>query len=102
MQLRTINRKYNRVLLTWKQIVKTHEQPGLIWHARGGPTMEFDVKAAPSKAYIETLRRWLTELEHLEATGAATPDSCEMLVELHELLDKLYTMMVERGRQNLQ
>jgi hypothetical protein len=64
--------------------------------------MEFDVKAAPSKAYIETLRRWLTELEHLEATGAATPDSCEMLVELHELLDKLYTMMVERGRQNLQ
>jgi hypothetical protein len=64
--------------------------------------MEFDVKAAPSKAYIETLRRWLTELEHLEATGAAAPDSCEMLVELHELLDKLYTMMVERGRQNLQ
>ena len=64
--------------------------------------MEFNVKAAPSKAYIETLRRWLTELEHLEATGAATPDSCEMLVELHELLDKLYTMMVERGRQNLQ
>jgi hypothetical protein len=47
--------------------------------------MEFNVKAAPSKAYIETLRRWL-----------------QMLVELHELLDKLYTMMVERGRQNLQ
>ena len=47
-------------------------------------------------------RRWLTELEHLEATGAATPDSSEMLVELHELLDKLYTMMLERARQNLQ
>ena len=43
----------------------------------------------------------LTELEHLEATGAATPDNCEMLVELHELLDKLYTMMLERPRQNL-
>jgi hypothetical protein len=58
--------------------------------------------AAPSKALVETLRRWLTELEHLEATGAATLDSCEMLVELHELLDKLYTMMLERARQTLQ
>ena len=64
--------------------------------------MELDVSAAPSKTFIETLRGWLTELEHLEATGAATPDSCEMLVELHELLDKLYTMMLERARQNLQ
>ena len=41
--------------------------------------MGLDVSAAPSKAFIETLRRWLTELEHLEATGAATPDSCESL-----------------------
>ena len=64
--------------------------------------MELDVRAAPSKTFIETLRGWLTKLEHLEATGAATPDSCEMLVELHELLDKLYTMMLERARQNLQ
>ena len=64
--------------------------------------MGLDVSAAPSKAFIETLRRWLTELEHLEETGAATPDTCEMLVELHELLDKLYTMMLERARQNLQ
>jgi len=64
--------------------------------------MELDVRTAPSKTFVETLRRWLTELEHLEATGAATPDTCEMLVELHELLDKLYTMMLERARQNLQ
>ena len=64
--------------------------------------MGLDVSADPSKAFIETLRRWLTELEHLEATGAATPDSSEMLVELHELLDKLYTMMLERARQTLQ
>jgi len=64
--------------------------------------MGLDVRAAPSKAFIETLRRWLTELEHLEATGAATPESCEMLVELHELLDRLYTMMLERTRQTLQ
>ena len=64
--------------------------------------MGLDVSAAPSKAFIETLRSWLTELEHLEATGAATPDTCEMLVELHELLDKPYTMVLERARQNLQ
>jgi hypothetical protein len=64
--------------------------------------MELDVRAAPSKAFIETLRRWLAELEHLEATGSATPDSCEMLVELHELSDKLYAMMLERTRQPLQ
>ena len=64
--------------------------------------MELDVRAAPSNAFVETLRRWLTELERLEATGAATPDSSEMLVELHELLDKVYTMMLERARQNLQ
>ena len=63
--------------------------------------MELDVRV-PSKAFIETLRGWLTDLEYLEATGAATPDSCEMLVELHELLDKLYTMMLERARQTLQ
>jgi len=64
--------------------------------------MGLDVRAAPSKAFIETLRGWLTELKHLEATGAATPDTCEMLVELHELLDKLYTMMLERARKTLQ
>jgi len=64
--------------------------------------MKFDVRAAPSKAFIETLRRWQTELEHLEATGAATPESCEMLVELHDLLDKLYTMMLERARRTSQ
>jgi len=32
----------------------------------------------------------------LEATGAATPDTCEMLIDLHELLDKLDTMLQER------
>jgi hypothetical protein len=63
--------------------------------------MNLDVKIS-SKGIVETLRSWITELEHLEATGAATPDSCEMLVDLHELLDKLYTMMLERARQTLQ
>jgi len=56
----------------------------------------------PSTAFIETLRRWLADLEYLEATGAATPDTCEVLVELHELLDKLYTTMAARARKTLQ
>jgi hypothetical protein len=74
---------------------------GLMQRMLGGQMMELDVRVS-SKAFIETLRSWLTDLESLEATGAATPDSCEMLVELHELLDKLYTMMLERARQTLQ
>ena len=63
--------------------------------------MELDV-SAPSKAFIETLGRWLADLEYLEATGAATPDTCEVLTELHELLDKLYTTMAARARKTLQ
>ena len=43
---------------------------------------------------IETLRGRIAELEELEARGAATLDSCEMLVDLHELLDELYRMML--------
>jgi hypothetical protein len=74
---------------------------GLIRRTLGGPILELAVRD-PSKVFIETLRRWLVELEHLEATGAATPaDSCEM-IELHELLDKFYTMMLERARKTLQ
>jgi hypothetical protein len=42
---------------------------------------------------FETLRGRIAELEELEARGAATPDSCEMLVDLHDLLDELYRMM---------
>ena len=63
--------------------------------------MDRDVRIH-SKDLIETLRKRIVELEDLEARRAATPDTCEMLVELHELLDKLYTMMLERARQNLQ
>ena len=57
-----------------------------------------DVKTA-SKAFIEVLREQVAELENLEATGASTPDTCEMLVDLHELLDKLDTMLLERARK---
>ncbi len=63
--------------------------------------MEIEVRV-PSTAFIETLRRWLADLEYLDATGAATPDTCEVLVELHELLDKLYTTMAARARKTLQ
>ncbi len=45
---------------------------------------ELDVEI-PSQGLIETLRERIAELEDLEARGAATPDTCEMLVELHEL-----------------
>jgi hypothetical protein len=63
--------------------------------------MELDVRV-PSTTFIETLRRWLADLEYLEATGAATPDTCEILIELHPLLDKLYTTMAARARKTLQ
>jgi hypothetical protein len=74
---------------------------GVIQRMLGGPMMELDVRV-PSTAFIETLRRWLADLEYLEATCVATPDTCEVLVELHELLDKLYTTMAARARKTLQ
>jgi hypothetical protein len=57
--------------------------------------MNIDVKRPPSRL-IETLRQRIAELEDLEASGAATPDSCEMLVDLQELLDKLDRIMPGR------
>ena len=50
-----------------------------------------------SQELIKTLHERLVELEHLEASGAATPDTCEMLVDLHELLDEIYRMLSERA-----
>jgi hypothetical protein len=44
--------------------------------------MDLDVKIPP-KDIIETLRNQIVELESLEATGVATPETCEMLVDLH-------------------
>ena len=57
---------------------------------------ELDVEI-PSQGLIETLRERIAELEDLEARGAATPDTCEMLVDLHELLDKIYRMLSEQA-----
>jgi hypothetical protein len=68
----------------------------------GGPMMmELDVRV-PSRGFIETIRERIAELEYREATDAATPDTCEELVDLHEFLDKLYTMSLEHARKTLQ
>ncbi len=58
--------------------------------------MDRDVRIH-SKELIETLRKRIVELDDLEARRAATPDTCEMLVELHELLDKLQMMLSEQA-----
>jgi hypothetical protein len=58
--------------------------------------MELDVKIRP-KGFIETLRERLAELEELETTGAATADTCETLVDLQELLDKLYAKLAQHA-----
>lgn len=58
--------------------------------------MDLDAKIL-SKGLIETLRERLAELEDLEAAGAATADTCEMLVDLHELLDRLDQKMSEHA-----
>ncbi len=63
--------------------------------------MDFDAKI-PSKGIIETLRDQIAELESLEATGVANFDTCQMLVDLHNLSDKLYSMMLGNARKTLQ
>ena len=62
--------------------------------------MDRDVRIH-SKDLIETLRKHIAELEDLEARGAATPDSCEILVDLQELLDNLHTMLSEQAGRTL-
>jgi len=44
---------------------------------------------------VQILRERIEELEGLEAIGASTSDTCEELADLHEFLDRLYTMSVE-------
>jgi hypothetical protein len=57
--------------------------------------MDFFI-SVPPKGIIETLRERVAELEHLEASGASTPDTHEELVDIHEFLGRLYTMSLER------
>ena len=54
--------------------------------------MNIDAKRPPN-TLIETLRQRIAELEDQEAKGAATPDTCEMLVDLQELLDRIDEIM---------
>jgi hypothetical protein len=63
--------------------------------------MDLDVKI-PSKTIMETLRHQIAELEALEATGVATPDTCEMLVDLYNLMDRLDAMLLEHPRETIQ
>ena len=58
--------------------------------------MDFFI-SVPSKGIIETLRERVAELEHLEASGASTADTHEELVDIHEFLDRLYTMSLEHA-----
>jgi len=67
---------------------------------KGRVMIEIDMKTR-SKGIIETLRERIAELEDLEAMGAATPDTCETLVDLYELLDKLDRKISERVGKNL-
>jgi hypothetical protein len=62
--------------------------------------MDFFI-SVPPKGIIETLRERVAELEHLEASGASTPDTHEELVDLHEFLDRLYTMSLEHASETL-
>lgn len=48
------------------------------------------------------LRKWITELEDLEAKGEATFETCNMLVDLHQLLEKLDAMFLKRAGKTMQ
>jgi hypothetical protein len=60
--------------------------------------MDNDIRFAP-KGIIETLSDRIAELEELEAIGAATPDTCEELADLHEFLDNLHAISLEHARK---
>ncbi|HUI21056.1 MAG TPA: hypothetical protein VLZ74_08435 [Methylocella sp.] len=60
--------------------------------------IDLDVKM-PSERFIETIQKQIAQLEALETTGTATLDTYEVLANLHELLDKLYTMFLEVSRE---
>ena len=48
------------------------------------------------------LREWIAQLEDLEAKGEATLDSCKMLIDLQQLLDKLDAMSLKRAGKTVQ
>jgi hypothetical protein len=68
---------------------------------RDKASMDTDIRIAP-KGIIETLRERIAELEDLESQGAATSDTHEELVDLHEFLGKLYKISLERAGRTMQ
>jgi hypothetical protein len=62
--------------------------------------MGFNIRVA-SKGIIETLRERLAELEQLEDRGVSTHDTHEELVDIHEFLDRLYTISLEHASKAL-
>lgn len=62
--------------------------------------MDLDVKNS-SKRFTEMLRERIAELENLEAAGLATADTCEMLVDLHEMLNRLDELLLRRASRTL-
>jgi hypothetical protein len=79
--------------------IETRDRLADIWLDAVEAMMDSEISA--SKGIIETLRERLAELEHLEASGASTPDTHEELVDIHEFLDRLYTMSLEHSSQTL-
>ena len=76
----------------------THQR---FFHQEGHVIMGPDMKIL-SKGVIETLIDQIAKLESLEATGLATADTCERLVDLYNLLDKIYVMSLSHARKTLQ
>ena len=62
--------------------------------------MTIDIRIA-SKGVIEALRDRIKELEELETSGAATPETREELANLRAFLDKLYKISLEHVRRTL-
>jgi hypothetical protein len=60
----------------------------------------FDSRIA-SKGIVESLREWILKLEEIERAGAGTPDTCDMIVCLQQLLDELDRMFLERSHKQL-
>jgi hypothetical protein len=61
--------------------------------------MDIDIRIA-SKGIVASLREWIVKLEEIERTGAGTPDICDMLVSLQQLLDELDRMLLERPHKH--
>ncbi|HTV33215.1 MAG TPA: hypothetical protein VME69_08950 [Methylocella sp.] len=60
--------------------------------------IDLDAKTS-TQVFIDVLRAEIAELEQLEARGESTADTCEMLVDLHEFVERLTIMYSAHGRR---